>query len=270
MSAYLWEMPQGPPANSVSDPGCPGGSCPILTPDSDGMFLYKIKLDFTDASKPVITKADAYHVRVDWYQNPTPQGDPNQNDRFAEGYMRLVSDETHHPRLTMAITNPVYFEFIHPEVAAGILLIHTCENSPWGTYDIDVQNMTVALEGPSTPRELPVVVSQNSHVHNLHDKCAEVTYLWRFRADDATVEGGPAVPGDYKIHVTVSNMNHTATALADASFHVDEKSAYGVDEKGQIVTNTITEEQGKSSPGASFLVVAVLLIGAVLVRRRNA
>ena len=270
-TAYLASGPQPPPQNSVPDQTChnPGqadNQCPVLWAP-DGIIEYKIPLTFENPSSPLITKLDAYNVRIDWFQDPT--ADNSRPDQVAEGYMRLVSDKTHHPRLTMAITNPVYMKYIHPEVAAGILLIHTAENSPWGTYDIDVANMTVSVTGPSTPSDLPVVVSQNSHVHNLHDKDAEVTYLWRFRADDATKEGGAAKEGDYAIHVTVQNLNHTATAMGDATFHVDPRSAYGVSDQGTIVTNTITETQGKSSPGASLLVVGVLLLGAVMLRRRG-
>ncbi|MES2154231.1 MAG: hypothetical protein V4510_03770 [bacterium] len=269
-TAYLWSEKSAPPfGESVQDPNCnnpdePSGTCKVLWSPT-GIIEYKIKLNFVkDPSKPLITKADAYNVHLDWYQDP----DGTHPDQFSEGYMRLVSTNVYHPRIVMAINNPVYMEFIHPEVAAGILLIHTAENSPWGTYDIDVQNMTVEVTGPSTPRELPVVVAQNSHVHNLHDKPAEVTYLWRFRADDATVEGGGAKEGDYKIHVTVQNRNHTATASGDASFHVDARSAYGVDEGGRVVVNTITEEGGKSSPGAGLLVIVVLVGGAIVIRRR--
>ncbi len=267
LTAYLWSEKTAPPVTTIQDPGCPGGSCPVLW-SPDGTIEYKIPLVFKDPVAPKITKQDAYNVRVDWYQNPT--GDPAHNDKYAEGYMRLVSTNTYHPRITMAVTNPVYMAFIHPEVAAGILMIHTAANSPWGTYDIDVANMTVEVTGPSTPRDLPVYVAQNMHVHDLHDQNAEVTYLWRFRADDATVEGGPAREGDYNIRVTVQNMNHTATAIAVGSFHVDAKSAYGIDENRQVVTNVIGEDQGQSSPGASLLVIVVLIAGAVAIRRRKA
>lgn len=263
LTAYLWDLPMAPPASEIQDPGCnnpgmPSGVCPILVPDADGIIEYKIPMELKDTKIP---KVDAYHMRIDWFQDPSHDG--SQGDRFAEGYMRLVSDNDHHPRLVMAVKNPVYFEFIHPQVASGILLIHTCENSPWGTYDIDVANMTVAVEGPSVPQDLPVVVSQNMHVHNLHDKCAEVTYLWRFREEQAA-------EGDYKITVTVQNLNHTAMAIGTASFHVDAKSAYGVSDEGEVVKPAVEDGASNSSPGASFLVVAVLLVGAVMLRRRQA
>lgn len=252
LTAHIWDskgldIPAPPAADNL----------PTLEPDEDGIVEFKIKMN---AEQLVIPKANAYNLRLDWFQNPTADG--ANDDRFAEGYMRLVSDAKHHPRMELAITNPVYIDYIHPEVAAGILLIHTAENSPWGTYDIDVENITIEVTGPSTPLDLPVVVSQNQHVHNLHDKSAEVTYLWRFRDEGAQ-------EGTYKIHLHVQNMAHTATASQEATFVVEAKRAYGIDEKGNEV-KVIVPEDTESSPGPSLLIVAVLLAGAVLVRRRKA
>lgn len=229
----------------------------IAVPDADNIVEFRIPLDIAN---PTIPKADAYHMRIDWYQNPT--GDPSQDDQFAEGYMRLASDSRHHPRLEMAILNPIYIEYIHPQVAAGILLIHTCVNSPWGTYDADVANMTVAMTGPSQPTNLQEVVSQNTHVHNLHDKCAEVTYLWRFRDEDAK-------NGDYAIQVKVPNLAHSAMAIDAAGFKIDGKQAYGIDQNSKTIA-PVSDTGAKSSPAAGLAVLATALGAALLVRRRVA
>lgn len=252
LTAHVWDdKGTGIPAPPAAD------NLPTLVPDASGIVEFKIKMNLQAATIP---KTNAYNIRLDWFQNPS--GDASNDDKFAEGYMRLVSDKDHHPRLEMAITNPVYIDYIHPEVAAGILLIHTAENSPWGTYDVDVENITIEITGPSTPLDLPVVISQNQHVHNLHDKSAEVTYLWRFR-DEGAAEGS------YKIHLVVKNKAHTQEAHQEASFVIEAKRAYGIDEKGNEVKAVVTEDT-ESSPGPSLLVVGVLLVGAVLVRRRKA
>ncbi len=174
----------------------------------------------------------------------------------------LTSFEDHRTRLEFTIADPVYFEFIHPEVAAGILLIHTAANSPFGTEDLDAQNMTVTIDGPSKPRELPVVVAQNSHVHNLHDKAAEVTWIWRFRDEGAA-------SGDYTINVTASNRQHTATANGQASFHIDAKGSYGIDDRGQTVS-AAGDPGAKASPTQVAGAVAALAFALLLsARRRN-
>ncbi|MFA5942993.1 MAG: hypothetical protein WC876_00835 [Candidatus Thermoplasmatota archaeon] len=230
---------------------------PIFVPDESGVVEFAIPLTVDD---PVIPKADAYNIRIDWYQNPS--NDPAQDDTMAEGWMRLVSDAAHLPRMELAITNPVYIEYIHPEVAAGILLIHSCVNSPWGTYDVDVANITVAVQGPSTPQTLQQVISQNSHVHGLHDKCAEVTYLWRFRDEDAK-------NGQYDITLDVPNVGKLAVASGQAGFTVEGKKAFGIDEGGEVVEPTVTEGDKKSplpvAPAIALLIVAL----AAFARRRS-
>lgn len=231
---------------------------PILVPDESGIVDWAIPLDVAETTIP---KADAFHVRIDWFQNPSD--DPANDDTVSEGYMRLVSDAAHMPHLEMAIRNPVYIEYIHPEVAAGILLIHSCVNSPWGTYDVDVANMTVAVDGPTAPQDLAQVISQNAHVHGLHDQCAEVTYLWRFRDEDAA-------NGDYRISLAVPNLSGLAEATGEAGFTVQGKRAFGVDEQGNEVA-TQSGDPGKQSPLPAAPLVGLLLIAiAAFVRRRSA
>ncbi len=233
------------------------GGTPILSPDESGIIEWAIELD---PALDVIPKSDAFHVRIDWYQNPTPDG--ANDDAFAEGYMRLVADANHLPRLDFAIKNPVYIEYIHPEVAAGILLIHSCVNSPWGTYDVDVANITVAVDGPSEPQTLAQVVSQNAHVHGLHDQCAEVTYLWRFRDEDAK-------NGDYAISLAVPNLVGSSTATGQAGFTVEGKRAFGVDEQGNEVA-PVDAGGGKESPMPVGPMLAAGLVALAALRRRSA
>jgi hypothetical protein len=230
---------------------------PIFVPDESGVVEFAIPLDVSDATIP---KSDSFNVRIDWFQNPSGQAD--QDDSVAEGWMRLISDAQHLPRLELAVLNPVYIEYIHPEVAAGILLIHSCVNSPWGTYDVDVANITVAVDGPTAPSQLQQVISQNSHVHGLHDQCAEVTYLWRFRDEDAK-------NGAYAIELDVPNVGKLAMAKGEAGFTIEGKKAYGIDEGGQVVEPAAGSDEKKSplpvGPAIALLVVAL----AALARRRS-
>lgn len=241
--------------NALVPENAPDGT-PIFVPDDSGVVEFAIPLEVSD---PLIPKSDSFNVRIDWYQNPS--GSADQDDSVAEGWMRLISDAAHLPRLELAVLNPVYIEYIHPEVAAGILLIHSCVNSPWGTYDVDVANITVAVDGPTAPSHLQQVISQNAHVHGLHDKCAEVTYLWRFRDEDAP-------NGDYAIQLDVPNVGKGAVATGQAGFTIEGKKAYGIDEGGQVVEPTVGEDEKKSplpvGPAIALLVVAL----AALMRRR--
>ncbi len=228
---------------------------PVLIPDAAGVVEFPITLDMPASAIP----KSSYNVKVEWWQNPT--GDASQDRQFAEGYMRLVSDHDHHPRIELAVTNPLAFTFVHPEVAAGILLIHTGINSPWGTYDVDVANMTATVTGPSAPQKLIRVTSQNAHVHNLHDKPVEVTWLWRFREEGAKL-------GDYAITVKANDIQKNATVTQTAGFTIAEDRAFGVDESGHEVASTFTDN-AKASPAAGMLVAGVLAACAIVARRRG-
>jgi hypothetical protein len=249
-----------PADQQLNGTNAPDGNV-ILVPNADGIVEYIIPMTY-ESGFTRITKADGYHMKITWSQPPS--GQPSSGDQFAEGFMRIVSSNTYHDRLDMAIMNPIYIDFVHPQVAAGLLLIHTAENSPWGTYDLDLRNMTVEVTGPSTPQSLTKITTQNSHVHNLHNKSAEVTYLWRYRDEAAAV-------GDYRIHVAVPNLAHTAVATADGGFHVDAKQAYGVDQNNQRVENApVSGNSSQKSPDASpFLAIGFLAMAALMWRRRG-
>lgn len=226
---------------------------PVFVPDESGIIEFAIPLDLAQATIP---KLDAFNVRIDWFQAREAAGD----DAFSEGYVRLVSDPEHQPRLELAILNPVYVEFLHPQVAAGRLLIHSGVNSPWGTYDVDIANITLTIEGPSQPSAPPQqVATQNAHVHGLHDRAAEVTWLWPFREDEAA-------NGDYTLRIEVPNMAHTAVATATAGFTAEGKQAYGISDEGEIVEG-VEDGGGNESPAGGVLALLAALGFAALRRR---
>lgn len=245
---------RGEPFNQLVGQEDPNG-VPVVGPDANGVIEFAIPLTI---DQDRITKASAYNIRLDWYQlASTPVV---ADDQFSEGYMRLHADPDHLPRLEMNVMNPVYISFVHPQVAAGTLLIHTGMNSPWGTYDIDPSNITISVTGPSTPINLDQVIAQNQHVHGLHDQDAEVTYLWKFRDEGAA-------NGDYTITIEVPNSVGNAVATATAGFTIEGKKAFGVSDDGQIVEPS-GDEDSKGSPSIGFLGALGLLGAALLARRR--
>ncbi len=225
-----------------------------VVPDENGIVEIAVPMKLMSN---IIPKTEAFNVRIDWYQG----GSAGFEDQFAEGYMRLYASPDHLPRLEFAINNPVYIEFIHPQVAAGILLIHTGVNSPWGTYDIDPSNITISVDGPSTPQTLEQVVAQNQHVHGLHDQAAEITYLWKFRDENAA-------NGEYTIDFSVPNAAGTSVATGSAGFVVQGKQAFGIDDQGEEVEPTVTEES-KDTPSVGLLAALALVGAALLARRRS-
>jgi hypothetical protein len=227
---------------------------PILYPDENNVIEVIIDMALLQDS---IKKSDAYNVRMDWYQEPPAA--TSGPDQFALGNLRMVLDEQYLPRLNTSITNPVYIEFLHPQVAAGTLLIHSGINSPWGTYDLDFDSVKVDVVGPTAPSELKRVTTSNTNVHGLHDQAAEITYLWDFREDNA-------VNGDYEITYSVMNADNTATAVASDSFRIDGKKLYTTDDQGEEI-EFVDDSASEESPFGA-LGLTIIGLAALALRRR--
>lgn len=231
---------------------------PVYVPDESGFVEFAIPLQ---VGQNIIRASEAFNLRIDWFQNP---GGLAEDDEYAEGYMRLGFDADHLPRLEMNINNPVYISFIHPQVAAGQLLIHTGVNSPWGTYDVDAKNISLTVSGPSAPQTLQQVVAQNQHVHGLHHLDAEITYLWPFRSEEAA-------NGEYTIRMEVPNQAGTSTAKGQATFIIEGKKTITLDDQGEEIEEVKTDDGNQDSPGAGLLLIAPMLAAlAAVIRRRRA
>ena len=243
----------GPLEGAVA--GIPFPDHPTLTPDADGIIEFAIPMTL---GTPTIPRSDAYNIRIDWYQLEDELGP----DEASMGWLRPVIDPAHLPRLEMAITNPVYIEFIHPQVAAGTLLIHTGVNSPWGTYDVDADNITLSVSGPVQPQQLQRVVAQNQHVHGLHDQAAELTYLWQFRDEDAP-------SGEYQITMSVPNQAGTAVATGTAGFTIEGRQAFGISDQGDIVQPSVGDGDEGSPVALGAVLLALLGVAMTQWRRRT-
>lgn len=241
---------------------------PVLVPDETGIVEFVIPM--TSVPMDTIPKSAAYNVRIDWYQGSDAFGP----DEFSTGFFRLAADIDHLPRMELAVKNPIYVEYVHPQVAAGTLLIHTGVNSPWGTYDVDVDNMTLTITGPDgsvvkehlgaaddgTAGKLERFVSQGAHVHDQHDKAAEITYMWKFREESAP-------NGQYTIDLTVPNLRGNAQDSAQAKFTIEGKKAFGESDSGEIVEPVEQDAKKKDSP-APLLFIPLAI--AFLARRWRA
>ena len=239
---------------ALANQSAPDGT-PFLVPDASGVAEMAIPLEIASES---ISRAEAFNVRVDWWQDP---GGAVGEDALSTGYVRLAADAAHRPRIDLAVTNPISVEYVHPQVAGGVLLVHTAALSPWGTYDVDVDNLTLAVDGPSKPLTVERFVVQNAHSHGAHDAAAEVSFLWRFRDEGAA-------PGDYRIRVEVPNLQGTARAEGGAGFHVDERKAYGTTEAGEVLEPLAVEEAQNESPAGALLAALSGLAIAAFARRR--
>ncbi len=242
---------------------------PFLHPDADGIVEFQIPLEIHHG---MIPKADAFNVRIDGYQGTSTGA--FEEDQFSKGYLRYFSDPDHLPRLDFNIRNPIFIEFVHPQVAAGSLLIHAGVNSPFGTYDVDTDRIDVSIEGPINVNaaDLTPIIAANTHVHGLHDQAAEITYLYKFRQENAP-------EGEYTIRFSVANKGvpdadgtirpeTVRTATATAGFVLTEQQAFGLDTFGNEVLGSAQEQV--EAPTTGIVATGVMALAIAFARRSNA
>ena len=199
---------------------------------------------------------EAFNVKVEWFNAETPDGAVRVTQRDW-----VVHTGIEYPnRVDVAVTNPLALYSLRPTpLGEDRISIHAVLNSPFGNYDVDVANLTLRVEGPTTPRSIgaPLVV-QRSFEHNRHYEPVELTWVWPYRAEAAP-------PGEYRVTVTAENLQQTASVTKSATFVVPEQGrAVGYDDTGEVVAPQ-GEADARETPFPAMLAVLVL---ALLARRR--
>ncbi|MCA1818615.1 MAG: hypothetical protein ABR562_02715 [Thermoplasmatota archaeon] len=199
-----------------------------------GTHEVEVPLDVVEDG--AIAKAAGFSLRVDLHDG---------KDCASPTEMRIqaVSRPGARSRLDLATREGVYVDFVHPQVAGGIVLVHASANSPFGTSDLHLGDLIV--EGPGVPRNLTKIVAPVSHEHR--GSSAEVTWTWRFHD-----EGAPE--GTYHLSLAAWNLAHTSSAMAQASFTIQGHGGYGIDDKGQ----TVTVQEPSAAAGAGPFLIPLL------------
>ena len=195
---------------------------------------------------------EAFNVKVEWFNAETPDGGVQVTQRDW-----VVHTGVEYPnRVDVNVLNPLALYSLRPTpLGEDRISIHAVLNSPFGNYDVDVPNLTMRVEGPTTPRSIgaPLVV-QRSFEHNQHYAPVELTWVWPYRADGAQ-------PGEYTVTVTAANLQQTATVTKSATFVVPEQGrAVGYDDTGAVVAPQ-GEAEAKETPfpvALGFLLVLLL------------
>jgi hypothetical protein len=248
------------------------GAQQFVIPDDNGIVQVIVPLTM---HQDTIPKKEAYNVRLDWFTSDPADGAVIPDDQLSTGWLRLASDPEHLTRMEFNVMNPIYFSFIHPQVAGGSLLIHAGGNSPWGTYDVNLEEVEIEViheSGTKVPdNQLKKLLNSNEHVHGLHDEDAQMTFLWDFRDNEAEV-------GEYTIKMKITNdavddngdYAASATAQGEAKFIISETEAIGLDTSGKIVEATSTLDSGEvESPGVGAFGAMALLGAALIIARRR-
>lgn len=226
----------------------------------DGRHVYEFAVPMT-FEKEIITRDEAYNIRIDVAMElPVCPNTPEEH--IMPNLVAVHTSPDHRPRMELSIMNPIRIEYIHPQFVGEEMVIHTSFNSPWGNYDVDeaAGGIEVGVEGPSKAASLVrAAFVQRHHDHFHHQEPVDVTYIWPYKNDNAQ-------KGEYLVHVSVWNDQHTAQAKGIAKFDIASRTAY--DDQGQKVANQ-NQDPGKDSPAAGLLILLGSLGAAAVVGKRR-
>ncbi|HUR68401.1 MAG TPA: hypothetical protein VM370_04085 [Candidatus Thermoplasmatota archaeon] len=215
-----------------------------------------------DMGAPQLTSIpgnDSFNVKVEWFNAEAPDG----SVRVVQRDWVVHTGEKFPNRVDVSVAAPLALYSLRPTpLGSDEVSIHAVLNSPFGNYDVDVGNVTMTIEGPTTPSDIkPPLVVQRSFEHNHHYEPVELTWVWNYHAQSAA-------PGTYTVTVTAPNLQHTATVTKTASFVVPESGrAVGYDDTGAVVAPQ-GEAAPNETPGFAPLALALAFALALLARRR--
>lgn len=228
---------------------------PDLAAESAPVYEFQVPITW---ALDKIPQDEAFNIRVDVMMDI-----PNCNEvgaAFMPGLIDVYTDRTHRPRMDLNIMNPVFVEYVHPQVSGERLIIHTGLGSPLGNYDVDETQggIEISIKGPSEPKSIQrAAVVQRTHEHNHHFEPVDVTYVWPFVQEGAEL-------AEYDIDVLVWNDQRTGSSTGSAQ--IDLESRVGTDAAG----NEIGEEkldEGEEAP-AGIVLPALGLLAVALLRRK--
>lgn len=223
---------------------------------SEGPVIYEFAVPIVFETD-LIDKEEAFNIRVDIMMD-IPSC--NETDSaFMPGLVSVHTSKEHRPRMDLSIMNPVFVEYVHPQIQGDRLVIHTGLGSPWGNYDVDESpgGIEVTISGPSEAKSMQrAAVVQRTHEHNHHFEPVDVTYVWPFERDEAEL-------AEYKIDVQVWNDQRTGSSTGSAV--IDLESRTGIDAGGNQVGEEKTGETEEAPVG--LLLPIIGLLGLALRRR---
>jgi hypothetical protein len=134
--------------------------------------------------------------------------------------LRWYSGEFFPPSLELPVENAITVERVLPHFTQGQLAMISVVSMPWGSYDVDGDDIEFTVEGPDGPvdldpdrlRTLPI---EQSLAHGGHYQPVNKSLVWDYR--NADIE-----PGEYEITVEATNLQGSASHACSASFRLVE------------------------------------------------
>jgi hypothetical protein len=185
---------------------------------------------------------EGYNLRIDTYV--LRDGCP------ADGYLmpnviNVHSSPGHRPRLELATVQAPAIVGLDARLENGSWLFDVRANSPWG--GVDVGNITVEVEGPTTPSSVDAVEYEAVHCHcdtfgGYNEVYTDARFAWDAAAD-------AALDGDYVVRVHLTNLQGSSEAFSEERFAISTP---------------------KESPGVAPGFAVIGLAGLALLLRRGA
>lgn len=237
----------------------------IMTPPGGGAQEIVIPLETPKMDR--IPAEESFNLQVSWSQ--VDQG----GVEFMDRQWNLHTGTDFPNRMVWSVKNPIRLNYVHPQpIGDRKIAIHTAFITPFGNYDVDLNNLSMTVKGPDgsevitydesqlqTGSEVqgPIVV-QKSYQHDAHYEPVLVTWVWNYR------EAG-AAPGDYEVTVSASNLQNSATAEKTASFTVQQQgAAQARSSSGQTVQPTAAGNESGENGSPLGLAPIVLALGGAL------
>lgn len=251
----------------IPQPPCPSDQDPGGVMNATEVTEFKINLGQISRE---IREHEGFVVGVQWWFHD--MGDPDwSQDKVYHREWNLHTGPDYPNRIVLAVEDSVRVERVQPQLFDGKIYIHSVLNSPWGSYDVDTQNIRVQVFDENgnevadhTSAHMADPILRYSVDHDGHFKPVNATFPWDFEQEGLE-------PGDYTIRVTVTNWQHTHDAYREAGFTIrDDLSVEGRGSDGEIYSgdNVDTGE----APGVGIIaaaLAAVVLAGIVSLRRRQ-
>jgi hypothetical protein len=267
------------PATLFADQVLPAAPATSASPNvkplgqqADGSWLFEFAVPMTiEAAK--IPRSTGYNLRVDVAMDNPACTSPDQ--ALMPNLVRVSSLPGHRPRMVFAVTDPLRIDALHPQFVGDDLVVHAAVNAVWGNYDVGepspytpnvtADDLKVTIQGPSDAASLARVnLVSNTHPHYMHQEDVTVVYVWPYKLDRAA-------PGVYKVHMELSNDQHTAKATADTEFEVGRNTALNCTAGAGCTPEGPGVDGGShGAPAVTTPLSALALAGvAVAVRRRR-
>ncbi|MHB8632608.1 MAG: hypothetical protein ACYDBQ_01390 [Thermoplasmatota archaeon] len=175
-------------------------------------------------NSPLIPKVTGYNVRIDVYMDNGACNDPGGAGYLMPNNVRIYSDPNHRPRMELNVLNPLRIESLQPEFHGGRIRIYGSPNSPWGNYDVD-RNVTWSLQGPTPALHASTTLRQSVEEEGYDTLPVQATLTWNYTAEGARL-------GWYTVVLNVTNLQHSAQAVAFARFNIGTGQVEGCSATG--------------------------------------